>query len=145
MQPSKNLDTRSLFVVGDDAQSIYGFRGSKIEIILGFEEFYPNTKEIILNQNYRSNQSILTLAEQVLTHNPKQKKKDLFTDKTDKTKVKYYLARNERDEAEFILRQIHDLYSKNISSKKTEEVEKGEDEDLIQEFTLDKLIQITKN
>jgi DNA helicase II / ATP-dependent DNA helicase PcrA len=107
---SQGLGTRSLFVVGDDAQSIYGFRGSKIEIILNFEDEYPGTREIVLNQNYRSNQQILDLAEDVLTHNPNQKKKELFTDSPDATQVQYYMARNERDEAEFIIRKINELY-----------------------------------
>jgi DNA helicase II / ATP-dependent DNA helicase PcrA len=107
------LGTRSLFVVGDDAQSIYSFRGSKIEIILNFQKEYKQTKEIILNQNYRSNQQILDLAEKVLTHNNNQKKKDLFTDRDDKTPALYYTARNERDEAEFMIRKIHELYVKN--------------------------------
>ena len=107
---SQGLGTRSLFVVGDDAQSIYGFRGSKIEIILNFEDEYPGTKEIVLNQNYRSNQQILDLAENVLTHNPNQKKKSLFTNSPDATQVQYYMARNERDEAEFVIRKINELY-----------------------------------
>jgi superfamily I DNA/RNA helicase len=107
---NQGLGTRSLFVVGDDAQSIYGFRGSKIEIILNFEDEYPGTREIVLNQNYRSNQQILDLAEDILTHNPNQKKKELFTDSPDATQVQYYMARNERDEAEFIIRKINELY-----------------------------------
>jgi DNA helicase II / ATP-dependent DNA helicase PcrA len=107
------LGTRSLFVVGDDAQSIYAFRGSKIEIILNFQKEYKNTIEIILNQNYRSNQQILDLAEKVLTHNSNQKKKALFTDRQDPTTIKYYTARNEKDEAEFIIRTIYDLYVKD--------------------------------
>jgi DNA helicase II / ATP-dependent DNA helicase PcrA len=107
------LGTRSLFVVGDDAQSIYSFRGSKIEIILNFQKEYKKTKEIILNQNYRSNQQILDLAEKILTHNNNQKKKDLFTDRDDKTPALYYTARNERDEAEFMIRKIHELYIKD--------------------------------
>ena len=110
------LGTRSLFVVGDDAQSIYSFRGSKIEIILNFQKEYTNTKEIILNQNYRSNQQILDLAEKVLTHNNNQKKKELFTDRSDPTTTKYYTARNEKDEAEFIIRTIYDLYVKDQDS-----------------------------
>ncbi len=101
---------RSLFVVGDDAQSIYGFRGSKIEIILNFEEQYPGTEEIILNQNYRSTQKILDLAEQVLTHNPKQKKKALFTENETAVDVHYYTARNDKDEAEFVIRTMAQLY-----------------------------------
>jgi superfamily I DNA/RNA helicase len=105
--------SRSLFVVGDDAQSIYAFRGSKVEIILNFEQVYPGCKEIILNQNYRSTQAILDLAEKVLTHNPHQKKKELFTDNPENIQVSYYLARNERDEAEYIVRQLHEQYVLN--------------------------------
>jgi DNA helicase II / ATP-dependent DNA helicase PcrA len=101
---------RSLFVVGDDAQSIYAFRGSKIEIILNFNDEYPNTKEVVLNQNYRSVQPILDLAEKVIAHNPNQKKKDLFTDNREVVDVHYYVARNDRDEAEFILRKLQELY-----------------------------------
>jgi superfamily I DNA/RNA helicase len=115
--------SRSLFVVGDDAQSIYGFRGSKIEIILNFEQEYPGTKEIILNQNYRSTQTILDLAEKVLSHNPTQKKKNLFTQNPEEVSISYYLARNERDEAEYIIRQLHNLYSKNSREIKTEDNE----------------------
>lgn len=100
----------SLFVVGDDAQSIYGFRGSKVEIILDFHKIYPKTIEIILNQNYRSTQPILDLAEKVLSHNPKQKKKDLFTQNTEDLSVKYYLARNDQDEAQYIIRQLQNQY-----------------------------------
>ncbi len=108
-------DQRSLFVVGDDAQSIYAFRGSKIEIILNFNDDYTQTKEIVLNQNYRSTQPILDLAEKVLTHNPKQKKKELFTENPEKIDVSYYLAKNERDEAEYIIRQIYSHYVENTA------------------------------
>jgi DNA helicase II / ATP-dependent DNA helicase PcrA len=139
-------DTRSLFVVGDDAQSIYGFRGSKIEIILGFEKTYPNTTEIILNQNYRSTQPILDLAEQILTHNPRQKKKDLFTDNESKKQVYYHVARNEREEAEFVLRKINELYVENQekntdSSSSDQETPKSDPQkELIKnEFSIDKL------
>ncbi len=118
---SEKIPDRSIFAVGDDAQSIYGFRGSRIEIILNFEKEYPGTKEIILNQNYRSTQPILDLAEQVLSHNPHQKKKDLFTDRKDKISVKYYQARNEKDEAEYIIRQLYQQYvTKSIETKKNE-------------------------
>ncbi len=105
-----NVPKRSLFVVGDDAQSIYGFRGSKVEIILNFEKEYLNTKEIVLNQNYRSTQPILDLAEQILTHNQHQKKKHLFTDNKEQIEVIHYHATSERDEAEFIIKRLHELY-----------------------------------
>ena len=103
----------SLFVVGDDAQSIYAFRGSKIGIILNFTKEYPSALEIVLNQNYRSTQPILDLAEKILTHNPHQKKKELFTENPEKIDVHYYLARNERDEVEFIVRTLHRLFAES--------------------------------
>ncbi len=108
---------RSLFVVGDDAQSIYAFRGSKIEIILNFENEYQNTTEIVLNQNYRSTQPILDLAEKILTHNPRQKKKHLFTENKDSLKVNYYMAKNEKDEGEYIIRQLFEQYANNKSTE----------------------------
>lgn len=141
------LGTRSLFVVGDDAQSIYAFRGSKIEIILNFQDDYKNTKEIVLNQNYRSNQQILDLAEKVLTHNSKQKKKDLFTDRIDTTATKYYTARNEKDEAEFVIRTIYDLYVKDqtLETKqevKAEKVINHEKDRVKLEFAIENLIEL---
>ncbi len=103
-------EDRSMFVVGDDAQSIYAFRGSKIEIILNFGKEYSGTIEIVLNQNYRSTQPILDLAEKIISHNPHQKKKDLFTDNPDKIDISYYQARNEQGEAEYIIKQIYKQY-----------------------------------
>jgi len=138
-------NARSLFVVGDDAQSIYGFRGSQIEIILNFEKTYPETKEIVLNQNYRSNQSILDLAEQVLTHNPHQKKKNLFTENPKKTKVKYYLAKSEKDESEYIINTLIGVYQeKNVDQtenvkKKTTQNEKRDELTRIAKKILSKL------
>ncbi len=143
------LGTRSLFVVGDDAQSIYSFRGSKIEIILNFQKEYINTKEIILNQNYRSNQQILDLAEKVLTHNDNQKKKELFTDRIDSTPAQYYTARNEKDEAEFIIRTIYDLYIKNedsntdqLSQSEAKNISNPEKERVKLEFAIKNLLEL---
>ena len=118
--------SKSLFVVGDDAQSIYGFRGSKIEIILNFHEEYPSTHEVVLNQNYRSVQPILDLAEKVIAHNPHQKKKDLFTANGELVDVHYYVARNDRDEAEFILRKLKDLYNDDKKATISEEAVESE-------------------
>jgi DNA helicase II / ATP-dependent DNA helicase PcrA len=143
----KGLGTRSLFVVGDDAQSIYSFRGSKIEIILNFQKEYKKTTEIILNQNYRSNQQILDLAEKVLTHNSNQKKKALFTDRQDPTDIKYYTARNEKDEAEFIIRTIHDLYSKDADQESVDKIDfkvdlDPEKERVKLEFAIENLLEL---
>jgi DNA helicase II / ATP-dependent DNA helicase PcrA len=144
------LGTRSLFVVGDDAQSIYAFRGSKIEIILNFQKQYQKTTEIILNQNYRSNQQILDLAEKVLTHNSNQKKKALFTDRQDPTTIKYYTARNEKDEAEFIIRTIYDLYVKDQELESSEASDKVETKPVLDpekervkaEFAIENLVEL---
>jgi DNA helicase II / ATP-dependent DNA helicase PcrA len=121
--------TRSIFVVGDDAQSIYGFRGSKIEIILNFGDQYPDTHEVVLNQNYRSVQQILDLAENVIAHNPHQKKKELFTTNEQAVDVHYYIARNERDEAEFILRKLRELYGEK--NAQTTDVERESTSDVV--------------
>ena len=126
---------RSLFVVGDDAQSIYAFRGSKIEIILNFEEQYPGTREVMLNQNYRSTQKILDLAEKVLSHNPRQKKKELFTDKPEHVDVHYHLARNDKAEAEYIIKTLASLY--DPSRPCVEEGGAGEVEKHIDDLELD--------
>jgi DNA helicase-2/ATP-dependent DNA helicase PcrA len=115
--------TRSMFVVGDDAQSIYGFRGSKIEIILNFHKQYSGTTEIVLNQNYRSTQPILDLAEKIISHNPSQKKKDLFTDNPEKIDISYYQARNEQGEAEYIIKQIYKQYGPDKNQPAPEETD----------------------
>jgi superfamily I DNA/RNA helicase len=111
-------NSRSLFVTGDDGQSIYGFRGSSIDLILNFNKFYPKSKEIILNQNYRSKKAILDIAEKVLSHNPKQKKKNLFTENpSNELCVYYYLARNHSDEAKYIVQDLYDNLIKKITTK----------------------------
>ncbi len=138
-QPSSNKlnrsSNRSLFVVGDDAQSIYGFRGSNIDIILTFDKVYKGTKEIILNQNYRSNQAILDLAENVIKQNSNQKKKGLFTNNLDKKNVFYYTANNEKDEGEFIIRTLAKLYS----APKNKELNTKNPSQLSQDLSLSQL------
>lgn len=105
--PSK----RTLFVVGDEKQCIYGFRGSRVDLILQFHKFYPKVKEIVLNQNYRSTQPILDMAEKIISHNKNQKTVGLFTaNPQNHIKVKYYLARNEKDEANYIIKSLQELY-----------------------------------
>jgi DNA helicase II / ATP-dependent DNA helicase PcrA len=128
LAPSKLINqekNRSVFVVGDDAQSIYGFRGSKVELILEFAKHYQATKEITLNQNYRSTQPILNLAEKIIALNPKQYKKNLFTENQDPIKVKYYQARTEFDESRYIVKKLIELYqtdSKSSTNTKLHEV-----------------------
>ena len=111
-------NARSLFVTGDDGQLIYSFRGSVIDLILNFEEFYPKSKEVILNQNYRSTKAILDLAEKILSLNPRQKFKELFTENPSKTlDVKYYIARNHQDEGRYIVQHLYKHFVEGDSSR----------------------------
>ncbi len=97
---------RNLFVVGDDAQSIYGFRGANMQNILNFKKDYPRARVIMLEQNYRSTQAILDAAHKVIALNPRQYEKKLWTDSKGGEKVSLYEAADEYDEAEFVLERI---------------------------------------
>jgi UvrD/REP helicase. len=107
---------RNLCVVGDDDQSIYGWRGADIKNILDFEKDYPEAKVIKLEQNYRSTQIILDAANNVIDNNIKRKKKQLWTDNKDGEKIIVCEVQNEREEANFIIDRIKDLIAngKNI-------------------------------
>ncbi len=104
---------KNLFVVGDDAQSIYGFRGSSIRNILNFEADYPQTVVIKLEQNYRSTQNILAAAQKVIELNPEQKPKKLWTQNAAGRKIQVAEQIDEAAEAEFVAKNIIKLSSKN--------------------------------
>ncbi|WP_065581073.1 DNA helicase PcrA [Staphylococcus hominis] len=97
---------KNLCVVGDSDQSIYGWRGADIQNILSFEEDYPEAKTIFLEQNYRSTKTILTAANEVIKNNTERKPKGLWTANNGGEKIKYYEAMTERDEAEYVVREI---------------------------------------
>lgn len=92
----------NICVVGDDDQSIYGFRGATIENILNFEKYFKGAKTIRLEQNYRSTQNILDAANSVISNNTARKGKTLFTENGSGTKIKLHTASDERDEARYI-------------------------------------------
>jgi DNA helicase-2/ATP-dependent DNA helicase PcrA len=100
---------RNIFVVGDDAQSIYKFRGSDITNILNFEKDYPEALVIKLEQNYRSTKNILEAAQKVIELNPEQKPKTLWTENPQGEKIILTCEEDECGEAEFVARNIVNL------------------------------------
>jgi len=127
--------SHNLFAVGDDDQSIYGWRGAKVENILQFEQDFPNTKMIRLEQNYRSTTHILDAANAVIKNNGSRLGKELWTAGEEGEPVKLYTAYNEQDEARFIIDQVQNwvnqgglrsevaiLYRSNAQSRVFEEV-----------------------
>lgn len=104
-----------LCVVGDADQSIYGFRGATIRNILQFELDYPNATTVLLEQNYRSTQNILSAANAVITKNESRKEKNLWTDSGAGATLVGYVAESEHDEAEFIAGEIRTLQKNGTS------------------------------
>jgi DNA helicase-2/ATP-dependent DNA helicase PcrA len=100
---------KNLCVVGDDAQSIYAFRGADIGNILSFQRDYPNATTIRLEQSYRSSKRILRLADSIIGHNRDQLEKTLWTENAEGTPIVLMEAVSEKDEAQKIERRIRDL------------------------------------
>jgi len=98
-----------LLVVGDSDQSIYAFRGANIRNILEFEDDFPNAATILLEQNYRSTQTILSAANSVISRNEGRKDKQLWSAQGDGEKIVGYVGDDERDEAQFIADEIDKL------------------------------------
>ncbi|MCF7965223.1 MAG: DNA helicase II [Methylobacter tundripaludum] len=124
----------NIFVVGDDDQSIYGWRGAKIENIYNFQKHYPNHQVIKLEQNYRSTGNILKAANKVISVNDGRMGKELWTDSGDGELISLYAAFNEQDEAHFVVERIRAwvneggmrkdvaiLYRSNAQSRQFEE------------------------
>lgn len=123
-----------VFVVGDDDQSIYGWRGAKIENIQHFERDFPATQVIRLEQNYRSTSTILNAANALIDNNQGRMGKELWTDGEQGEPILYYNAYNEKDEARFVVDRIQNwmdegrsrneiaiLYRSNAQSRQFEE------------------------
>ena len=94
------------FVVGDDDQSIYAWRGARIENILKFERDFPGARVIRLEQNYRSTGNILKAANALIAHNQTRLGKNLWTSGNEGAAIRVYAAYNEQDEARFVIEQV---------------------------------------
>ena len=102
-------EKRNLCVVGDDDQSIYGWRGADLSNILDFEKDFPDCRTVKLEQNYRSTENILDAANQVIAHNRGRKDKSLWTDAGTGEKVTVYRAMDEREEAAYVTNRLTDI------------------------------------
>lgn len=111
----ERMSAPELCVVGDSDQSIYAFRGATIRNIEEFERDYPQARAILLEQNYRSTQNILTAANAVITNNAGRREKKLWTDQGAGENIIGYVADNEHDEARFIASEIDTLSDQGYS------------------------------
>jgi len=108
-------ERRNLAVVGDDAQSIYGFRGADIRNILDFGDDFPDARIVKLEQNYRSTQTILSAANAVIANNRGQVAKDLWTDLGEGDPIKVRMLADEHAEARYVLSAIEGFVDDGVS------------------------------
>jgi DNA helicase-2/ATP-dependent DNA helicase PcrA len=126
--------TGQVFVVGDDDQAIYGWRGARVENVHDFLRDFPSAKTIRLEQNYRSTGNILAAANAVIAHNPDRLGKELWTSGAAGSPIEVYAAYNEQDEARYVIDRIREyiagdqkpsdiaiLYRSNAQSRNFEE------------------------
>ncbi len=103
---------KNFFAVGDDDQSIYGWRGAKVENILSFEELFTGAKVYKLERNYRSTKKILGLANRVIAHNTGRRDKELWTENPDGAKIECFVGTDENNEATYVAVQIKNLMAR---------------------------------
>ena len=108
-------ERRNLAVVGDDAQSVYGFRGADIRNILDFAQDFPDAHVVKLEQNYRSTQTILSAANAVIAHNRNQVAKDLWTELGEGDPIKVRMLADEHAEARYVLGAIEGFVEDGVS------------------------------
>ena len=109
LAPGERVEPSELMVVGDADQSIYAFRGADIRNIMDFEQDFPNATTILLEQNYRSTQTILSAANSVIGNNRGRKPKRLWTDAGEGARIVGYVSDDEHDEARFVSQEIDTL------------------------------------
>ena len=106
---------KNLFVVGDNDQAIYAFRGANFKNILNFEKDYPNCKTILLEENYRSTKMILNAANSVIKNNKERKDKNLWSNNPDGNKIKYIMADSDKEEVNYISSKIKELNNNGVN------------------------------
>ncbi len=106
---------KNIFVVGDNDQAIYAFRGANYKNILNFEKDYPECKTILLEENYRSTQNILDAANSVIKHNKLRKDKNLWCNNPVGDKVKYVKVETDKDECSYVSSEIKKLHNDNVN------------------------------
>lgn len=106
--------TRNILIVGDEDQSIYGWRGANIDNMFQFQRDYPEVKIFKLEQNYRSTKKIIERANMIIKNNTSRLDKKLFTENDDGADVVYYPAQSESDEADYVLRNIIMMHNKGV-------------------------------
>ncbi len=103
----------NIFAVGDDDQSIYGWRGAKIENILSFDDIFRGAKVYKLERNYRSTKKILQLANCIIANNVNRRQKELWTENSDGVKIETFVGGDENNEATFVALQIKSLMARS--------------------------------
>jgi len=106
---------KNIFVVGDNDQAIYAFRGANFKNILNFEKDYANCKVILLEENYRSTQNILDAANSVIKHNKQRKDKNLWCNNDVGSKVKYVKTDSDKDECTYVSKTIKELRDNGVN------------------------------
>ena len=98
-----------LFCVGDDWQSIYGFRGSNVDYIVNFEKYFPNAEVIKLDQNYRSTEQIVGASNEVIKNNKFKVEKEIFANKKSETRVHIFAGNDEEENINFVVKEVRKL------------------------------------
>ena len=110
-------DQTQLFCVGDDWQSIYGFRGSNVSYIIDFENHFPNSKVIILNLNYRSTQNIVGASNEVIKHNKFKVEKEIHSSKKSEHKIVVYSGNSEEENIQFCFDKVKELLDDGLTNE----------------------------
>lgn len=111
------IDKTQLFCVGDDWQSIYGFRGSNVSYIIDFENHFKNSKVIKLNLNYRSTQHIVGASNEVIKNNKNKIEKDIQSSKRSEHKIVVFAGNNEEDNIQFVIKEVSKFLKEGMASE----------------------------